>query len=209
MTLKLIVKKLELSNKKFVTRDTIRAYCKELHLDYYTVIRYLTSNEYLIRILRGIFYVKSIEERKLKNIGISYIDAIKEALEIKGVKDWYFGLESAVKLNNLTHEYFAVETVITSTIFRPKPISMLGTKVKFIKISKGLLKFGLKGGGFKYSDAEKTLLDMIYLGKYNSYSEEEIKNKVLYLLNNCKKSKLKEYAEHYPKTVKNFLGKLI
>ncbi len=209
MTLKLIVKKLELSTKKFITRDTIKKYCKELHLGYYAVIRYLTSNEYLIRILRGIFYVKSIEERKLKKIEISYIEAIRESLKIKGIKNWYFGLESAVKLNNLTHEYFVVETVISDTIFRPKPIDILGTKVKFIKLSKELFKFGLKGNGFNYSDIEKTLLDMVYLGKYNSYSEDEIKSRVLYLVNNCKKSRLKEYAKHYPKTVKNFLGKLI
>ena len=209
MTLKLIVKKLGLTDSKFITRDTIRKYCKELHLDYYIVIRYLTSNEYLIRILRGIFYVKSIEERRLKKTEINYIEAIKEALKIKGIKEWYFGLESAVKLNNLTHEYFAVETVITDTIFRPKPIDILGTKTKFIKISKGLLKFGLKGDNFKYSDIEKTLLDMIYLGRYNNYSEDEIKNRVLHLINNCKKGKLKEYAKYYPKTVRNFLAKLI
>lgn len=205
MTLKLIVKKLELSNKKFITRDTIRKYCKELHLDYYTVIRYLTSNEYLIRILRGIFYVKSIEERRLKKIEISYTDAIKEALRIKGIKNWYFGLESAVKLNNLTHEYFAVDTVITDKLFRSKPIDILGTKVKFVKVSKELFKFGIIEDDFKHSDIEKTLLDMVYLAKYNNYSEEEIRNRVLHLVNNCEKSKLKKYAEFYPKTVSRFL----
>lgn len=209
MTLSLIVKKLELAGTKFITRGNIREYCKELNLDYYTVIGYLTSNKYLVRILRGIFYVRSIEERKLKKTEISYIEAIKEALKIKGVKNWYFGLESAIKLNNLTHEYFAVETIITDTIFRPKPIDILGTKVRFIKINKALFNFGLKGNGFKHSDIEKTLLDMVYLGRYNNYSEEEIKNKISYLTNNCKKRRLMEYAEHYPKTVRNFLGRLI
>ena len=209
MTLKLIVKKLELSNNKFITRNTIRGYCKELHLDYYTVIRYLTSNDYLIRILRGIFYIKSIEERRLKKIDISCSDAIKEAFKIKGIKNWYFGLESAIKLNNLTHEYFAIETIITDAIFRPRPIDILGVKVKLIKINESLFKFGLTGDEFKYSDTEKTLLDMIYLGRYNNYSEEEIKSRVLHLVINCKKNKLKEYAGNYPKTVRKFLSGLI
>ena len=209
MTLKLVVKKLELRVEKFITRDAIREYCAELHLDYYVVIRYLTSHDYLIRILRGVFYVKSIEERRMKKVAISFVEAIKEALRIKGVKNWYFGLESAVKLNNLTHEYFAVETVISDAIFRPKPVDILGTKVKFIKISKKLLKFGLKGDGFKYSGVEKTLLDMVYLGKYNNYSDEEIRNKILYLVNHCKKIRLSEYAAYYPKTVQNFLRELI
>lgn len=207
--MKLIVKKLEIEGRKFITRDELRLYCKKLGLDYYKAIRYLTSNKYLIRILRGIFYIKSIEERKLKKIDINYIEALKKALRIKGVDNWYFGLESAVKLNNLTHEHLAVETIITHSLFRPKPIGILGTKVKFIKISKALLKFGLIGGDFKYSDIEKTVLDMIYLGRYNNYSEEEIKNKVLHLVNNCKRSKLRKYEGYYPKTVRNFLGKLI
>jgi len=207
MTLRLIVRKLELTDKKFIARKELRSYCKELKLDYYTAIRYLTSNSYLIRILRGIFYIKSIEERRLKKININYIDALKEALSIKGVK-WYFGLESAIKLNNLTHEYFAIETVITDSMFRPRPIEILGTKVKFVKIRKDLLNFGLIGKDFKHSDIEKTLLDIIYLGKYNNFSEEVIRNKILDLLKNCEKGKLMKYAGYYTKTVSNFLRKL-
>ncbi len=208
MVLRLLVRKLELTDKRFITRKELKSYCKELKLDYYTAIRYLTSNSYLIRILRGVFYIKSIEERKLKKININYIDALKEALKIKDVK-WYFGLESAIKLNNLTHEYFAIETIITDSMFRPRPIEILGTKIKFVKISKNLFAFGLIGKDFKHSDIEKTLLDIIYLGKYNNYSEEEIRNKIVSLLKNCEKSKLMKYAEHYPKTASKLLLKLI
>lgn len=208
MTLRLLVRKLELTDKKLITRGELKSYCKELKMEYYTAIRYLTSNSYLIRILRGIFYIKSIGERKLKKIDISYIDALKEALKIRGVK-WYFGLESAIKLNNITHEYFAIETVITDSMFRPRPIEILGTKVKFIKISGDLFDFGLVGKNFKHSDIEKTLLDIIYLGRYNNFSEELVRNKILDLLKYCEKNKLMKYAEHYPKTVGKLLRKLI
>jgi hypothetical protein len=208
MTLKLLVRKLELTDNKFITREELKPYCKALKLEYYTAIRYLTSNSYLIRILRGIFYIKSAEERKLKKIDMNCTGALKEALRIKGVK-WYFGLESAIKLNNLTHEYFAIESVITDSLFRPRPIGILGTKVKFIKIRKDLLDFGLIGKDFKHSDIEKTLLDIIYLGRYNKYSEEEIRNKAASLLKNCKKSKLMKYAEYYPKSIGKVLLKLI
>src|SRR3989344_4089405 len=134
MTLKLIVKKLEFSDKKFITREEIREYCKKLSLDYYVTIRYLTHYKYLIRILRGIFYIKSIEERKLNKTNISHLEAIKEALKIKGIKHWYFGLSTALKLNNLTHEYFAIDYVINDKIFRAKPFPILGYNIKFIKI---------------------------------------------------------------------------
>lgn len=209
MTLRLLVKKLELLNKKFITREELRKYCKELKIDYYTAIRYLTLNEYVIRILRGIFYVKSFEERGLKKIDISYGDAIKEALNIKGIKHWYFGLESAIKLNNLTHEYFTIETIMTDSIFRPKPIEILGVKVKFIKLIKKLFTFGIKRDDIRFSDVEKTILDMIYLGKYNNYSDEEIKRKILPLLEISKKNTLKTYAAHYPKTVQNLLNTVL
>lgn len=209
MTLKILVKKLELLRKKFITRDELKSYCKDLKLDYYTSIMYLTSNNYLVRILRGIFYVKSIEERKLNKIDISFAEAIAEALRIKGVKEWYFGLESAIKLNNLTHEYFAVETVISSKISRPNPFEIMGRKVRFVKLSKKLIDIGIIKNKFNYSDAEKTALDIIYLGKYNRDSDESIKNKVVDYIGYCKKSRLRKYAEHYPKTVRKFVEELI
>ncbi|MFH0875429.1 MAG: hypothetical protein V1859_05810 [archaeon] len=205
MKYSLLVKKLELTNEKFVTRETIRIYCKELKISYYSTIGYLIANSYLIRILRGIFYVKSIEERKHKKIDLGYIEAISEAMRIKKA-NWYFGLESAIKFNNLTHEYFSIETIITDSFSRPRPIEIFGVKIKFIKVNKALLNFGLLGDKYKYSDIEKTILDMVYLGKYNSKSDESIKERISFLLNNVSKKKLVEYALHYPKTVERFLS---
>ena len=168
MTLRILVKKLELLRRKFIVREELKSYCKDLKLDYYTSIMYLTSNNYLVRILRGIFYVKSIEERKLNKMYISFEEAISEAMKIKGVKRWYFGLESALKLNNITHEYFAVETVVSDKLSRPNPFKIMGRKVRFVKLNKTLIGFGVIKNKFNYSDAEKTVLDFIYLGKYNS-----------------------------------------
>ena len=188
MTLRILVKKLELLRRKFIIREELKSYCKPLKMDYYTSIMYLTSNNYLVRILRGIFYVKSIEERKLDKVDISFEEAISEALRIKSVKRWYFGLESAIKLNNITHEYFAVETIISDKLSRPNPFNIMGRKVKFVKLSKKLLEFGVIKNKFNYSDAEKTVLDFIYLGKYNRNPDESIRNKVADYIRNCKKN---------------------
>lgn len=204
MTIKLIVKKLELSNKKFITREELREYCKKLSLDYYVVIRYLTHYKYLIRILRGIFYVKSIEERKLNKININYLDAIKEALKIKGVKNWYFGLSTALKLNNLTHEYFAIDYVINDKIFRAKPFFILGYKIRFIKINSRLISFGLINKGLPYSDAEKTMLDFVYLREHGNINliPEEIFEK-------CSKIRLLKYAKKYNKRTIKRLNEIL
>ena len=149
--------------------------------------------------------MKSIEEKKLNKIDISFEEAISEALRIKGVERWYFGLESAIKLNNLTHEFFAVETVISDKLSRPHPFNILGRKVRFVKMNKKLLGFGVIKNKFNYSDAEKTILDFIYLGKYNNNTDEGIRNKVGDYIDSCNKSKLRKYSESYPKTV----GKLV
>ncbi len=194
MTLKLLVKKLEWGKLKFITREEIKGYCRDLGMDYYPVIRYLTHNRYLLRILKGIFYVKSIEERKLKRLDINHLEAIKEALKIKGVEHWYFGLETALKLNNFTHEYFTIDYIINDKIFRAKPIRIMDHKVRFVKISSRLLNFGIVKHPLPHSDLEKTFLDFVYLKKKERGNFE--------LLKKCSKKKLHRYSTRYPKNMK-------
>ena len=201
MTLRLIVTRLQLSNKKFITGEELREYCKEINLDYYTTIRYLTYNRYLARIFKGIFYIKSIEERKLNKTDMSYLEIIKNALGIKGIKKWYFGLETALKLNNLTHEYFTIDSVISDSLFRAKPIAILGRKIKFVKISPKLISFGIKKNNLLYSDSEKTALDLLYLKRYSKSEFSELSKKL-------SKNKIIKYSKFYDKRVKGAVREL-
>src|SRR3989344_7840850 len=105
MTLKLIVEKLARDNKKFILAEEIKDYCRKLSFDYLPTIKYLLRNKYLARIFRGIFYVYSTEERKWGKSEMNSFEILKEALTVKRVKNWYFGLETGLKLNNITHEY--------------------------------------------------------------------------------------------------------
>jgi len=205
MTYALLVRKLERRESKFISREELETHCKELELDYYHTISYLISNRYLLRILRGIFYVKSIEERKLKTVNINHLEAIKEALSRKGVKNWYFGLDTALMLNNLTHEYIPTTFVISDTISRPKPFDILGHKVKFIKISERLFGFGILDKGVPYSDPEKTVLDMIYLARYNNLTYPEIEDRTADTIKHCSKNKLGGYMKNYPKSMRKIV----
>lgn len=204
MTLRLMVRKLELSDNKFITREELRGDCKKLGLDYYMAIRYLTHHKYLIRILRGIFYIKSIEERKLNKTDINHLEAIKEAMKIKGIKIWYFGLSTALKLNNLTHEYFTIDYVINEKLFRAKPFLILGYKIKFIKIIPKLTGFGVISKDLPYSDVEKTMLDYIYLKEHGNIKiiPEEI-------LDSCSRKKLAEYSKNYDKRTARRLKEML
>ncbi len=193
----------------FVTAATIRGYCRELGLDYYSAIRYLLHNKYLLRILKGIFYVSGIEGRKLGKAGISHYEAISKAMEIKGIKNWYFALDTAASMNNLTHEFFPITDVISDTIARPRAFKILEHRVKFTKVSKRLFGFGVIEGEIPYSDPEKTVLDMIYIGRYRGLTNAEIEGDVSGLLTHLKEDRIKRYSKMYPKSVNGFVEGLM
>ena len=194
MTLKLIVEKSARDNRKFILSNEIKDYCKRLSLDYLPTIKYLLRNKYLARIFRGIFYIYSIEERKLGKSEMNSFKILKEALKIKGVKNWYFGLETGLKFNNLTHEYFTIDYIINDKIFRAKPIIIMSKKVKFYRLSPKMFLFGIIKKNINYSDSEKTLLDLLYLKHYTKEEFEEIAEKL-------SKIKLLKYAKNYNKRV--------
>jgi hypothetical protein len=204
----LLVRRLERLGGGYITRNELKILTGEVGLEYYNAIGYLISNKYLARIMRGIFYIKSVEERRLSKIEVNHLKALETALKIKKIRNWYFGLETAASLNNATHEYFTTTFVISDSIGRPKPFEILGHKVKFFKFSKKLFGFGTKEEDIKYSDPEKTVLDMIYLSRYNSMSETETEGRVADTLKHCSKEKLETYSKKYPKSVAKFLKKI-
>lgn len=208
MTYRILVEKLRIAGKKMVTRDELRVYCKLLGISYESAINYLLDNEYVVRVFRGIFYVKSIEERKFGKEDMTFYEILKEALKIKGVKNWYLGLDTALKFNNLTHEFFTITFVINDKLFRAKPMLIMGRKVKFYKLTPKMFFFGIVKHTFPYSDPEKTILDEVYLGLYKGLTEYLIKNRIIDYIDNCDKKKLIKYAKHYPKTVLRMVEKI-
>ncbi len=211
MRMSVLLRKLHIENKEFVTSKEMEAYCKSMKMDYATVVRYFIARGYLIRIFRGIFYVKSIEEQKLGRSKYSYLELVARGLELKNVRNWYFGLHTALKLNNMTHEYFAVEDVINDTLFRATPINIAGYKFKFIKLSPSLVSFGIKKKDeiIKYSDPEKTVLDFIYIWRYNGIPDDKIVLDIAEWAKHASKEKLRSYAKKYPKTVAEMVERVI
>jgi len=111
--------------------------------------------DYVIRIFKGIFYVKSLDEIKYGPLKYSLLELISKGLELKDVKNWYLGLYTASKLNNATHEYFTIDYVISDGLYRNKPITINNRKFKFHKLKPSLLKFGIIENKCRYSDLEK------------------------------------------------------
>lgn len=207
MRLSILIDKLRLEKKEFVTSEEVKEYCKTLKLDYDLVVRYSIWRKYLVRIFRGVFYVKSLEEFKTGKSKYNHLELVAKGLELKGVKNWYFGLHTALKLNNMTHEYFTIDEVISDSLFRAKPVGIVGYKFKFVKIIPSLFDFGIFEGGdnipIRYSDPEKTILDFIYLSKNKGRSPELVAMDLKDWAENISERKLLMYAKKYPKTVAN------
>jgi hypothetical protein len=198
----LLLEKLYLEKKEFVESDMLKKYCKSLKLDYTSTIKNLLNSRYLVRIFRGIFYVRPLEDKKLGKSKYSAWDLVIKGLELKGIKNWYFGLNTAIKLNNLTHEFFTMDYIMNDKIFRANPITIEGKKFKFIKLKPELLTFGIKeSGDVKYSDHEKTILDFIYLRKQNGTPDERIILEISEWAEGVSEAKIKKYLKFYPKTV--------
>ena len=209
MSSSLLLKKLHLTGKEFVSSDEIRSYCSTLNLSYEEVIRYFMRMKYIIRIFKGIFYIKSLEEIKYESIKYSHLELVAKGLELKGVKNWYFGLYTALKLNNATHEYFTIDYVISDSLYRNKPIAINNRRFKFHKLKPSLLNFGVIKDKLKHSDLEKTVLDFIYLWIYNGIPKNRILMDISGYAKNLSESKIKDYIHWYPKSVKGIIKEIM
>jgi predicted transcriptional regulator of viral defense system len=184
-----------------VTKDELEKVCGRFSANTSSTVNFMISYGYLVRILRGLYYVKSLEEFGLKKALNLYL-ILALGMEKLGIA-WYFGLYTSLKLNGLTHEYFDTLFIVNARIFRPKAIKVMGENVKFIKLKTKLFGFGtITENNIKFSDIEKTLLDFIYVSKYRSVLEERI----IAVLEDYSKpvnaDKIEAYLKFYPKTIR-------
>ncbi|MFT4312437.1 MAG: type IV toxin-antitoxin system AbiEi family antitoxin domain-containing protein [Candidatus Woesearchaeota archaeon] len=216
MSYKALVKKLHIERKLvkpdgIITSDEIKAHCKNEHINlkYNFAISYLLNNGYIERIMRGIFYIRTLDEKKENVSRISFYEAIAKAMKRKKVTKWYFGLESALALNAMTHETFLLHTIINNKIKTNRPIKILGHKVTLRKLAGVEYSFGIlskktvSGVTYFYSDPERTVLDFVYLGKYNGKAKKEISYDISQYKTNS--FVLHEHSTKYPKTVKEII----
>jgi hypothetical protein len=78
-----------------------------------------------------------------------------------------------------------------------------GYKFKFVKLSPSLVGFGVRksDSGIPCSDPEKTVLDFIYVWRYNGIPEDKIVADIREWARHASREKLRNWARKYPKTV--------
>jgi len=186
---------------RVVTRENIEEACRRFDANASSTINFMISYGYFLRILRGLYYVKTVEEFSLKK-SVDIYKIISLGMEKLGI-NWYFGLYTGLRLNGLTHEYFGTIFILNDGIFRPKEIKVGEERVKFIKLKGRLFGFGITNKDqIKFSDIEKTLLDFIYVSRYRSVPEERIVSIIEDYGKRAEAEKIKRYLEFYPETVK-------
>lgn len=213
MKASVLLQKLWVNENEFVTSKELNKYCSELGLDYETYVRNFLYRGYLTRIFRGIFYVKPPEGLVLGRTKYNHLELVAKGLEMKGIKNWYFGFHTALKLNNMTHEYFTVDEVVSDSLFRPRPVGIAGYRFEFVKISPTLLKFGVRETGenvtLRYSDPEKTILDFVYRLVRKGADTDWIIGHVSEWSEDVSEDRIRMYSERYSKTVKKIVEMLI
>lgn len=178
---------------KILTRKDFDSLASKYKFDKDTLRKVMLNKGYLITIFRGVYYLKSYEEKKFNSLKYSPYELLALGLEKKGVR-WYFGLTTALKFLGLTHEVFPVNIVINDKFNRTKPMKIAGSSFFFVKLKPSLF-FGIKKEKTEnnillyYSNIEKTLLDMIYLKKEVDLSEYKF-NKSLFLKESAKYNRI-------------------
>ncbi|KAF6245472.1 hypothetical protein [Nitrosopumilus sp. b2] len=198
----ILLKKFKMENKDFITAEELEKHCTKHGFEYENLVRYYERRGYFVRIFKGIFHIRTPEEIKEGYLRYTHLELVAKGLELKKIKNWYFGLHTALKLNNMTHEHFTIDEVINNKISREKPMKIMEHNFKFIKTAKPLFNFGiLNRRRVRYSDPEKTILDFIYLWKSNGVSSDKITYDVSEWSKEISHSKLEKYSIHYPKSV--------
>ncbi len=206
----MIIRTLINKDKKFVLSEDIKELCEKYKLDYRKTKVILLNKGFIKPILRGIFYVKDFNEKKIGVLKYSPDELVAKGLETKGIKNWYFGLRTGLKFLNVTHEYFTREWILNDAMKRV-PRAFAGVTYEFVKIKPLLFRFGIKtkktknGILIKYSDIEKTLLDIAYLDKKNGKSDTAAKKIFIEYEDRTNKKLLKEYSKNYPKSVQKLI----
>lgn len=189
---------------KAATKDEIAKICESFGANVDSTINFMISYGYFVRILRGLFYVKTIEEFGLKK-SKDILEVVSLGMNRLGVK-WYFGLHTSLRLNGLTHEFSDTVFVMNDKVYRSKEIHVRGQKVKFIKLVSRLFDFGIvTKNNMKFSDVEKTLLDLVYISRYRSVPETKALSTIEDYRANAETKKIKAYLKFYPKAMERMI----
>lgn len=200
MKASIIWKKLNLQTDRIITSSRIRSIARDINKNEDRTLYYLQEEGYIVRILRGIFYVRSPDEKMRKGLDRSVFELVGMALDRKGVKKWYYALETALSLNGMTHEYCDIAYVYTDNFRTTKPITIVGSRFKFLKRDERFFGYGMiSDKNYQYSDPERTVLDLTYQAYLCDITGKDMIGPIIEYTPSLDMERFHEYSRHYPK----------
>lgn len=209
MSINRILSKLRKKEECFFSRDELMEYSQRFHYPLKNVINYLESQDSLIEIFKDVYYIKPTPD-----IGENYnveclLEIIFRALNHIEIKDAYVGLYSALRLNGIKNESDEDDEkkiyIITDKDLSKKSIEYHDNEVRFIKLKSSLTDFGVIENGLRYSDPEKTILDLSLLWKKNGKHDMKIASMIREFGDSLSEKKMKEYGNAYGVEIQNIL----
>ncbi len=161
---------------------------------------------YLLPLFRGFYYVRSPEEIRLNTERRDALELFALAARAKGIGDWYFGLDTALRLNGLSHESTREESVISRSFYRVHGVPIGSRRFVIHKWTSKLFGFGLvRRGSYRVSDREKTILDLAYLDFWRAGKGHPPRRTWLDHFAAADRSKMIRYLPHYPDRVRRMV----
>jgi len=99
---------------KVIKREDVEDACRKFGANTDSTVNFMISYGYLVRILRGLYYVKTVEEFRLKK-AVNVHEILSLGMEKLKI-NWYFGLYTGLRLNGLTHEHFDTTFILNDKI---------------------------------------------------------------------------------------------
>ena len=214
MTVNKILDTLWQDGAEFVSLNRLRRVSKNLYYNYGTMIDYLVSRGFLYKILNDAYYIKSQEEFNSVDNNLKYtpLELLSKALNFLEIKNWYFGLYTALKYHYTPFDDTKSDyLIICDTPMIKKKITVHDREVQTIRLKTTLFEFGIieKQNKVKYSDFEKTVLDLTYLWHSSNTPVHKIKSEIFKYLKLLSIDRIKEYSLHYPDEIKQLIDDII
>jgi hypothetical protein len=166
------------------------------------VVRHLRREGYILPLFKGHYYVRRSEEMRLGEERFNSFEMFALAADAKGIGRWYFGLNTALRLNGMTYEDCREEDVICDRFYRIKGVAIGGRVFVIHKWVASILEFGfLEKNLYRYSDPEKTVLDLAYMDYWSSRRGRAVGRAWREHIGSVDARIVRRYLHHYPDVV--------
>lgn len=194
------------SDETVVTTEEVHRAARRAGKNPHHAVRHLRREGYLLPLFKGYYYVRSPEELRLGTSRYNPLELFALAANAKGIGAWYFGLHTALRLNGLTHEDRREETVVATDLYRIEGVKVGTGRFVVHKWSEDLAGFGLlERGLLRYSDPEKTVLDLAYLDHWRKRRGDAPRRTWAEHVDHVDAAALRGYLDRYPDGVREMV----